>query len=603
MPAPTPINAKNPPLSPPAEISPPPAPGQSRREMSEHNSDSPSPLSEQRGCLNFWRRKQKPEPEEERPRHRLRPVSSCTGRIKTILASDDTPVANSQTVDLFHIFKEYFPFMLTFRDELKTVPNIWLLMNYAYSRGPQYSSSHKGSPRQSGNSHFSLHVTGQTDSEGFESIHNNVRIVQHNFDIPTYLGEFTGAMRSALSPDELQLFSKTGMEWLQDPFFVMQTPEEDIAILDPHYIPQNYLQMGGRFLRPILTRRFLAREIAASEQAVLKPTPYLLEGGNILADQDFLVMGSDSFMENWITFHDHPKHRKFEDMQKQLALDFGVETILIPGLWEQPCCYHGTQESHPKQQIPLQHHALFHLDLFMGLGGYDPNSGKEMVFVAECWELWEGKLRRMPRGRIYCNHAKMGLNAYLDDIANWFANPPKYVHQAMADADLLADKRPRKERKRKAPRVNGFRVLRIPCFFDAASGETLYSFVNCHFENYRLKFRKTPIRRTYMPDYGAKSPDSPLGRVTKMAEDTYTAAGFEVARVSYGLEELISKGGSFHCMTKVIQRYPYDSSALMDLDDYEYVLSEDDKNLKKLGHSIQNLWNRAIRFLKREPSA
>lgn len=529
-----------------------------------------------------------------RPRHRLRPVSSCSGRIMTVLLADQDPVANVAQFNMREIFDEYRPLIELFKDELITVPNVWMLLNYRYQLHADKHGLRLDKPDSE-----KIKVPIAKNGKLERDVLYNVRVVRHNFDIPAYLREFTRSLETEISADQITPFGNMGSEWLQDPFYVLQSPDHEIGILDPHYVPPGFLKMHRRFLRPVLTRRFLAREIAASESAVLKPTPYVIEGGNILADQNFLIMGADSFIENWEKFYDQPYHSSFEEMHEQLCRDFGVDLILIPGLKTPPAGENPlTEGREPKLQgkvtrdmILPQHDTLYHLDLFLAPGGYNPETGKEIIFVAECYEKRDGKLVKMPSGRNHCVKVQMGLNAYLDSVADWFENIPLYAkHQAR---ESIPESRKERKEKRTYVQLNElkFEVHRIPCYFDVQAGEVLVSFLNGHFENYRVRWRKQPVCRVYMPDYADANGEPCVREVMEMAAKAYQSAGFEAIPVKYGLEKRIVAGGSFHCMTKVMQRYPYDSSAIRDSDSYTYIPSrKEDTTLKKIGNVFSVAW-------------
>lgn len=523
-----------------------------------------------------------------RPRHRLRPVSSCSGRIMTVLLADQEPVNNAEQFAMQDIFNEYRPLIELFKDELITVPNVWMLLNYRYQLHADKNGLRMDKPDPA-----KIKVPIKAKGIHKRDILYNLRVVRHNFDIPAYLTEFTRSLEAKISPEQISPFADMGMEWLQDPFYVLQSPDQEISILDPHYVPPGFLRMHRRFLRPILTRRFLAREIAASESAVLKPTPYVIEGGNILADQNFLIMGADSFIENWEKFHLQPYHSSFEEMHEQLCRDFGVDYIMVPGLKSPPAGENPLIDGKvTRDLIPPQHDTLYHLDLFMAPGGFNPKTGKEIIFIAECYEKRGGKLAKMAPGRNFCVKAQMGLNAYLDSMEEWFNSVPAYVNQQASDAAPKT----RKERKEKRSYVQmqepGFEVHRIPCFFDVDAGEVLVSFLNGHFENYRVKWRKESVKRVYMPDYAGGNGEKCIHAVMEMAQKAYQKAGFQVVPIKYGLESRISQGGSFHCMTKVMQRYPYDSSAIKNSQSYTYIPSkESDTTLTKIGNIFSDAWS------------
>ena len=161
-----------------------------------------------------------------------------------------------------------------------------------------------------------------------------MRIIRHNMHLAMYLNMFNMVMDTPVPGKELAQISTQGAQWMQDPFYVLQSDTNGIAILDPHYVSPLHLQGKGG-IGP-LSGSFLARELAAAESITLKPTQYLFEGGNVLAGNDFVLMGSISFVVNWMYYRRHPWHGTFREMAAKLCRAFGTKMLLVPGLMEDP---------------------------------------------------------------------------------------------------------------------------------------------------------------------------------------------------------------------------------------------------------------------------
>ena len=621
------------------------------------------------GCLFFWKKKKRQKiADSEKRLHSMRPVSSCTGRIKTLLIADKHPLDYYGEFKLEELYEQYTLFTQEFKeDEVQHVPNIWAFMNYPYSRnsgigvdsvatgafdgaltsamaeGPHLAppETKKGAAkgvrigtadekRRSSRLMAELQLkkllkTAQLsaaldgldfrpDTDGADSYHH-IRVVRHNFDVPEYIREYLPALKVEGDPSVLGRFAFKGLDWLQDPFCVMRTNDGETVVLDPHYIPEGFRNMGGDLLRPFLTRRFLAREIAAAQKAVLKPTPFIIEGGNILADQDFLVMGADTFLENWKTFQNHPRHNTFGEMYTELRRDFGVEWLIIPGLIDpdleskkgthspiRDLAYREFQELCASKEkpclLPNQHNILYHLDLFMALGGYNPENGRMTIFIAEAFETKQGKIEAIPPEKYHCFKSGMGLNAYLDLVAQWFTAPPAYLVEYFKEAALRTDVD--RNWKDGAPRITGFEVRRIPCLFDADGGDIFYSFVNGQFENYWVRRGSKPVRRVYMPSFVEFPEGSPVRQVQQDAKASFEESGFEVVEMVFGLRELAEKGAGFHCVTKVMQRYPYHSIDLANPSRFRVAWIGVRNLPRRIGRFASNLVRGVIRYVKND---
>ena len=234
----------------------------------------------------------------------------------------------------------------------------------------------------------------------------------------------------------------------------------------------------------------------------------------------------------------------------------------------------------------------------MALGGYKTENGRMTVFVAEAYETRQGNVVAIPPGKYHCYKSGMGLNAYLDMVADWFKDPPSYLAEYFKDAAL----RTHGDRiwKDGAPRITGFEVRRIPCLFDADGGDIFYSFVNGQFENYWVRRGSKPVRRVYMPSYLEFPEGSAIRQIQANARVEFEKSGFEVVEMVFGLKELAEKGGGFHCVTKVMQRYPYHSLDLANPSRFKIALVGVRNLPRRIGKFTKELFKGVIRYVRND---
>jgi hypothetical protein len=301
--------------------------------------------------------------------------------------------------------------------------------------------------------------------------------------------------------EELRAVEKHGIlafrRWAQDPFLVLKFQDWTILLDSLH--------------NRRLCDFFLPLEVAqqAGPQFLVKPTRLYLEGGNILRGQSCVFVGEDLIVEN-------QQRLGFSALEvlQELRNVLGVEAILPVGYGKDV-----TRLKVDGGEGVTTRQPLFHLDMFMSLGGIDAASGQEVIFLA-----------------------RPSLCATILSEANV---AKVFASEAEAQADglfsVIADQLTAAE----------FKVISLPIFFyDNAT----FSWNNCLVEV--SADRKT----VYLPSYQSAHDPEKLNPAFRCLEEKVTAVygsqGFEVVWFRNGrfFRTLARHGGSLHCAVKVMGR-------------------------------------------------
>lgn len=289
----------------------------------------------------------------------------------------------------------------------------------------------------------------------------------------------------------------TFRRWAQDPFLVLKAPDWTILLDSLH--------------NRRLCDFFLPLEIAqqAGPDFLVRPTRLYLEGGNVLRGHRCVFVGQDLIQENI-------KRLGFteSDVLKEFRQVWGVDEILQVGL----------AHSNPRLKVDggdgqETRQPLFHIDMFMSLGGIDPQSGQEVIFLASprlCDEL----LRVPSSAKVLASEAEAHADGMFEEIGLQL-------------------------------RESGFQVIPLPIFFyDNAT----FSWNNCLVEVFEGQ------KRVYLPSFqSAHDPEklNPSFQCLEVqVEDIYASQGFEVVWFRNGrfFRTLARHGGSLHCAVKVMAR-------------------------------------------------
>jgi hypothetical protein len=358
------------------------------------------------------------------------------------------------------------------------------------------------------------------DRVTFVILANHVKVNDHNAEYE-FAAEFEKALAAShLSPTHHVVVLGTAhipeqggdpsiahSYWAQDPFVVMCDENGQIVLLEPmfHTHTENSL---------------LAEQLASSANILLKPTRYRIEGGNILVGDDFALIGKSILEVNRLRFFAHlPIEEGQNAVTAELKRVLGLKYILWVGFDSPTTMPFGIFQDNEK------HQHIFHIDLFITLGGKDKNSGDEIIFI--------------PKPTI-------------DDtifVGNDQANWKEDFDQLTKVFNDLADVFRLNHETTPGPR---FKVERIPMGIEVSSKgiATLYSYNNAHVEWYH------GIKRIYLPHYPKfNSTDKP---VQDRARRRLEGLGYRVAFIDSSFDAYTKYGrGSLHCLSKVLMRENY----------------------------------------------
>lgn len=309
--------------------------------------------------------------------------------------------------------------------------------------------------------------------------------------------------------------------WAQDPFVTMQA-EGAIVLLQSYYT-----HSLADYLLPLQLAEQPGRDI------FLKPTQLYLEGGNVLCSRDHAFVGADLIVQN-CNLH----HWEEERVQQELLRVLGVDKLTVVGYPMMRPKWRATQDEPPTRQ------PLFHIDLFFTLGGLDPATGAEIVWIADP-SLTLGLLKEAqasdPKVKLPVEDLNLDSRLREVEMQQVYANDRKeFMHSnAATDADGSQESH------------SGYRLIPLPVYWREG---VIYSYNNGLIE-------VTATRRVaYLPTYQCLQDDEQLNATFAVLEKEvvrrFAEAGFEVEWIRSGLFFRIvsSHGGSLHCVTKVLRR-------------------------------------------------
>lgn len=301
--------------------------------------------------------------------------------------------------------------------------------------------------------------------------------------------------------------------YVQDPFVILQFMEGLPVFLEPFYFGKDSRGQD----------RHIAEQVSAHAGYLMKSTELHLEGGNIVADDNYAIIGRDTLMENIEELFGGMRNNaeELEEAENKLYDHFcsilGVDHVIWLG-------------SETKKEIPrldirqgLGFQPLYHLDLYVTPGGKTEN-GDELVFVAGIDE-----------------QAIEGLPSELQ--ASW----RKVAAMLRATQDELKNA----HRLRPGPRFDvevipmGFRIIDAP-------QKAVYplSFNNCLLESYN------GIKIAYLPQYYPEKEieDVDLVELHGRVKEQFEHRGYKVKFVRGNFYEKVVTMASLHCISKVTKR-------------------------------------------------
>ncbi len=289
----------------------------------------------------------------------------------------------------------------------------------------------------------------------------------------------------------------------QDPFAVLEGDDKYNYLLSPIYAHVNF------------ANSYIALNLANAAidpRFMIRPCLYSFSAANILAGENYIVIGKDSVIENLGAAFD----------QENLVLDnfrqyYGVDHILEIG----------TEAQYPKTPRYAQGNfqPVYHLDLCITLAGPHQIVGLEIEEIAFVGEL---VLYDPEQNAVVANSDPLTLQIAqgLDEAAQ------------QLDGQVLGHRR--------------LKVVRIPLLLNLEYGNYL-SWNNAICENHW----PLPSRTIYLPDY-CENPEKVnlvYQEYQTKAIDIMRQSGFEVTLVANNfLYYALNMRGSLHCMVKVLSR-------------------------------------------------
>lgn len=294
----------------------------------------------------------------------------------------------------------------------------------------------------------------------------------------------------------------------QDPFSVLEGAHGINYILNCIY---PYLNFAYGYIGPALIDQ------AFNDDYAIKPCQFTFNGANILAGEDYLLIGSDS-----VTFNADQMGLETAKVLDMFKTYYGVDKIFEIG----------SPVQYPKEPTFSQGEwqPVFHIDMYITLGGTineKNETREEAIFV--------GKLELIPANTNEAEIAKQEVAAL------------ELLRQVRSNLNKTA-----KHISSEFTKFQKVKVLRFPLLLDLGTGNYI-SWNNCLVENYGPGNK----RIVYLPDYCTEE-NSPYEVYQQQVIDTLEENGFECMLVDNEfLKYALQYRGSLHCMVKVLRRGGY----------------------------------------------
>lgn len=292
--------------------------------------------------------------------------------------------------------------------------------------------------------------------------------------------------------------------WAQDPVFVATDASGSNILLSPN--------QASNF-----TTFFFGREVSLGTSMLEKTIPLIFQGGNLLNDDSTLYVGADDLLSATQSVFGKVDGETLPYMRSFYQKCFGARQVV----WVGDTTFSSVIDDTPN--FPGgQYQPVYHLDMFMTLGGIIEENGeeKELIFVGE-------------------------QQLVTDLSPNVLAQAPVIGRMGQA-LDQAAT-------QLQATRIKGRRtkIVRVPlplyvlqAVDSGLEGEYL-SYNNCQMEI-------TESGKTiYLPAYPAK----PLSGYDEAAAEVFRANGFKVVWVQgHFVQSSIEAQYSLNCLTKILRR-------------------------------------------------
>ena len=276
--------------------------------------------------------------------------------------------------------------------------------------------------------------------------------------------------------------------WAQDGYCCLKKDTGETVLIEP----LEFTRSGDNFV---------ADQVAAETNMEVEVTKYHLEGGNILAGDDYIIVGKD-----YLHYNERITGESRTEITNGFKELFGVSELIWLG-FDSPLSF-------PINVFQGTYQPIFHIDMYVTLGGKTAG-GKELVFV--------------------------GDPALAKKILNQPAPPAEIVQAFNKTVEFFE------------LYSNGtkFEVVRLPLdLWDVTpTSGTFLTYNNCLIESF------DNVRNVYLPAYASVAPGSlNRRRLDEKAAQVFKDAGFSTKLLTGAYEELCKRGGSIHCITKSLDR-------------------------------------------------
>lgn len=301
-------------------------------------------------------------------------------------------------------------------------------------------------------------------------------------------------------------------EFVQDAFVVMRSFNFETFLLEPENEPSP-------------RNRFIADDIADQTKAKLAKSRYTFEGGNMLFGNDYGVIGPDTLRQNLNLKEGEDEAERMEALRKEMEEAFQLKRLVVPevGFNELAASSHTVRWGKGWQ-------ALYHLDLYLTLGGRHPFRDEELIYVGDLVPYFNPQTPHSVRSRIDQRKEFDVLKDLLDKTAQFFV-----------DYSNSSSRGPK------------FHVVRVPLIWENIPGDfpRLRSYNNCLVQYAYGK------RTFFLPTYEdhAEMLQAPRSHERRVA-DYFSSYNSWVKWVSGEFMELADQAASLHCIVKVLERKP-----------------------------------------------
>ncbi|WP_234497993.1 agmatine deiminase family protein [Vibrio maritimus] len=288
---------------------------------------------------------------------------------------------------------------------------------------------------------------------------------------------------------ECELESSWHSIWAQDGYCCLKDDEGNSILIEPLDFTRN----GDNFV---------AEQIAARTNIQVEVTKYHIEGGNILAGDNYVIVGSD-----YLHYNRKITGETDEQITSGFQELFGVENIIWLG-FDNPVNF-------PIDVFQGTYQPIFHIDMYITLGGKSEN-GRELIFVGDV---------NLAKSVLEQESPLVEIASSFDKTAEWLSG---YSQNGIE-----------------------FEVVRIPLdLWNISNSQgTFLSYNNCIIEVFG------EAKNVYVPSYSSVAPGSINRRkLDETVASIFNEHGFNVTMLSGAYEELCKNGGSVHCITKVLDR-------------------------------------------------